>query len=832
MLLKRLNIELFVVALGVVTVLIFLYSFLLSSSSLDDQLDLMQRASEIRFRLPVAHLWFEEAIAGDSTVDLEREVFQNIDDAIADCDLFLQGGEERGRRIEAVPAGELRRGIDSLRGMIVAWRSLTETRWENRETARPGTRVDSLYDLAFQRMLGRIESNDRIIEDGIALARQKILFTDAVILVLLVLLFTAMTYFAYRSRRLVVTERDFAETLINSLPGIFFLITQDETFVRWNRRFENVTGYSATEIAALKTSDFVAEEDRPAVAEQVRRVFAMESSDIHVAIRGKDGRMMSYYLTGLPLEVGGMKLLIGMGIDISSQLEIERQLKDREEYFRSLLEQSTDIILILDEQGVITYASPSSERVMGYKPEELVGTNSFGHLHPEDARRISEVFRDHMSEPGSVKYQEYRFRTKEGGWKIMEGSGSNLLAHPVVRGIVINARDITERKELQDQYLRAQRLEGIGSLASGIAHDLNNILGPILLSSEILRMKISDPSVTRVLSTIESNAQRGSGMVKQVLTFARGMAGAHGLLQPRHLVSEIVDMARQTFSKSIVIEKSAPKDLSLVKGDATQIHQVLLNLFVNARDAMPKGGRLSVTATDVEITAGDPRVKRGADVGKYVRITVADTGTGISPGLLPRIFDPFFTTKEEGKGTGLGLSTVSTIVKEHRGVIDVESSSGGTSFHVYLPAAAGEEAEKKEIEELPTGNGELLLVVDDEESSRDLMGTILKAYGYDAVTAPDGIEAVTLFVQRKDDIRLVLTDLEMPFLDGQGVIRAIRRVQPGVKVLVVTGSEMRAQAESLQSESDGILIKPFSAASLVRMVHAVLEERRQGAEES
>jgi hypothetical protein len=393
---------------------------------------------------------------------------------------------------------------------------------------------------------------------------------------------------------------------------------------------------------------------------------------------------------------------------------------------------------------------------------------------------------------------------------------------------VINT-DLTETKNLETQFLRAQRLESIGTLASGIAHDLNNILSPILMSVAVLRRQFKEREQEKILSIIESSAERGAGIVKQVLTFARGVEGERVLLQPKHLLSEMGKILAQTFPRSIDIKTQFPPELWMVTGDATQLHQVLLNLCVNARDAMPAGGILTVAAENVTVDSHFARTNPGAELGDYVVLRVTDSGEGMKPETMDKIFDPFFTTKEVGKGTGLGLATVIGIVKSHGGFLTVQSELGvGTTFRIFLPATdkSGVDAVKTTNDTDVRGHGELILVVDDEAPIREALVQTLQDYGYHAYTAEDGSDALALYFQRKDEISLVLTDLAMAQMDGIALVRALRRFDPTAKVVVSSGHCLPEQ--TIQFEGLGVkhfLDKPYSAAKLLRTLHEALKEQ-------
>lgn len=389
-------------------------------------------------------------------------------------------------------------------------------------------------------------------------------------------------------------------------------------------------------------------------------------------------------------------------------------------------------------------------------------------------------------------------------------------------------RDITEKKRMEAQFLRAQRMESIGTLAGGIAHDLNNALSPILTATELLQMRTTDESSLRLLNIIHTNALRGGDMIKQVLSFARGVEGAYALLQPNHLIKEIIKILTDTFPKNIEIGFSLAPNLWYVTGDATQLHQVLMNLCVNARDAMPQGGKLRIEAENIEIDEHYARMNVQAKPGRYVRLLVRDSGFGIPPEILDKIFDPFFTTKKHGEGTGLGLSTVAGILRSHGGFVNVYSEIGkGSHFTIYLPASQAPQAAHPPVArpDLPLGHGELILVVDDEESIREVAKETLAAFGYEVVTASDGTDALAQFAARKDEIRVVLTDMMMPYMDGPATIRALRKLNPEMPIIATSGLKANSrQAEISHLGISTFLTKPYTAETLIKTIAKVLKE--------
>jgi hypothetical protein len=380
---------------------------------------------------------------------------------------------------------------------------------------------------------------------------------------------------------------------------------------------------------------------------------------------------------------------------------------------------------------------------------------------------------------------------------------------------------------MEAQFLRAQRMESIGTLAGGIAHDLNNVLSPILMAVQMLQLKVQDESGRQLLEILRTNAERGGNMVKQVLSFARGVEGERVSLQPKHLIKEIIKIMKETLPKSIEVTYRLPDNLWLISADATQVHQVLMNLCVNARDALPRGGSIMIAAENVNLDENYARMHLEARAGRFVAITVSDTGTGMPPEVLSRIFEPFFTTKDMTKGTGLGLSTALTIVRSHGGFVSVYSEPAkGSQFVVYFPAAETEDLALRSGMrlDLPVGNGELILVIDDEEAIRQITASTLETFGYKVVTASDGTEAIPIYAQRRNEIALVLTDMLMPFMDGPATIRALQKMNPKIKIIAASG--LTAGHKPGEASLEGVkvfLSKPFNAEKLLKTIADVLK---------
>ena len=505
----------------------------------------------------------------------------------------------------------------------------------------------------------------------------------------------------------------------------------------------------------------------------------------------------------------------------------ERKLgEDRIREQAALLDQAQDAILVRDLKHNILFWNKGAERIYGWSAAEVIGRNITDIYVRESTLPQLEEAQQAVLERGEWS-GEVRQKRRDGS-EIIVNSRWTLVRdeNKAAKSILVINTDVTDKKKMEAQFLRAQRMESIGTLAGGIAHDLNNVLSPILMSIDMLDLKTKDPDSKKWLQVLRSNAERGSSMVRQVLSFARGVEGERVALQPKHLIKEIVKILRETLPKSIEISFQIPNDLWMISADATQMHQVLMNLCVNARDAMPEGGAISIKAENSFVDENYARMHIEAKPGRFVVITVADTGPGMTPDIQSRIFEPFFTTKEMSKGTGLGLSTALTIVKSHGGFINVYSEPHkGSQFTLYIPAleAPGVEEEQKMQTTLPTGNDELILVVDDEQSIREITRGTLETFGYRVLTAADGTEALAIYADRKNEIAIVLTDMVMPFMDGPATIRALQRMNPGVKIIAASG--LAPGHKPGEGPLEGIQVflnKPYTAEKLLTALAQLL----------
>ncbi|MDI1336040.1 MAG: PAS domain S-box protein [Lacunisphaera sp.] len=606
--------------------------------------------------------------------------------------------------------------------------------------------------------------------------------------------------------------------------------TPEGVITSWSPSAEKLFGYTAAEavgqhVQILIPPDWVHEERhilaRVAQGEGVNEYETVrrrkDGSTIHVGVR------LAAVKDGHGQIVGVTKI----ARDITARKQVEESLRASEERFRQVVESIREVFWIIDlTRDRVIYVSPSYDEIWGESPAKLYASpNHFADsIYPGDRQRYDEAVRE--------KQLDGRF---DESFRIVRPDGTlrwiHSKAYPVrnvagaIYRIVGVADDITDRKQLEEISLRAQRLESIGLLAAGISHDLNNVLAPISMAVSLLRHKLSESGDLRLLDILEKSGERGAGLVRQILGFVHGIGGEARLVQVKHLLHDIAGIITQTFPKSIALHEKVPNDLWPVLANPTQIHQVLLNLCVNARDAMPSGGTLTLCAENCVLDAVAARAIEGAAPGAWLMLQVADTGTGISPGVLARVWEPFFTTKAAGLGTGLGLSTVRGIVATYQGFTTLQTAPGrGTIVSVYLPADLKSLAASDSTHPHPVAHGrsELILLVDDEKSIRDIAEAILVKFGYRVVTAADGAEALEIFEVQGTEIALIITDLDMPLLNGSTLAGLLRASRPALKILAMSGiASLYTRAKPCEFAT-AFMSKPFTVEILLKNVRELL----------
>ncbi|MGB3532692.1 MAG: PAS domain S-box protein [Microcoleaceae cyanobacterium] len=487
----------------------------------------------------------------------------------------------------------------------------------------------------------------------------------------------------------------------------------------------------------------------------------------------------------------------------------------------ALLDVATDAIWVQDLEGKILYWNQAAEKIYGWTATEALGT--LGH----------QLLVDPASRPNRTAYQT---TIEAGRWqgelqKVIK-SGEDILVEShwtlvhdsagMAQSILIVDSDITEKKQLERQLFQAQRLESLGTLVAGIAHDFNNILTPIVPMTQILIHKFPDldTPTQELLQLIVSSSRRGSTLVQQLLGFTRKVTATRITMQVATEIDHVAQIIKETFPKSIQLYTHLSPDLWSVYGDCSQLHQVLLNMSINARDAMPNGGTLEMTAKNCLIDEPFTRTHLAAKVGQYIAIEISDTGEGIAPENLDLIFEAFFTTKDIDQGTGLGLSTVKRIINNHNGFIEVSSQVGkGTQFQVFLPAVDVPETVMLETEEFRSGNGELILVVDDEESIRQANQIVLETYGYRVLTADNAFRAIELYTQYQSEITVVLMDMMMPLMDGATTIEALLEIDPNIEIVATSGlTNYHQVTENIGNKIKAFLPKPYTSEELLNIL--------------
>ena len=615
-------------------------------------------------------------------------------------------------------------------------------------------------------------------------------------------------------------------TIIEEMNEGAAMLDADDSILYCNSGFASILKTPLEKLIGTRIAHYVAPVDE-AVFRELLRQGRQRNSKREIKLLAMDGTFVPTHLSLNTMRIDDAQYVYLVATDLTEQTRIQDELRRARDELgeqAALLDKAHDAIIVRDLENRIIYWNNGAKRLYGWTAKEALGKNADELLYKGKNSNLIEaekivIWRGEWTGKLGQITKEGKEIIVQSRWTLVRDTEEN------PKSILIINTDITEIKNLEAQLLRAQKLESIGTLAGGIAHDLNNMLTPMMLSVQILKEKFKDEQSQKLLTILEKSSRRGADLIKQVLLFSRGVEGEHTPIQTKQLIFDIGKIAKETFPGNIEIRTDINKDLFSISGDATQLHQVLINLCMNARDAMPHGGILCISAKNFVIDEKYKRKLTEAKVGSYVAIAVSDTGIGIPEKILDKIFEPFFTTKEFGKGTGLGLSIAHAIVKSHGGFINVYSEPGkGTTFRVYLPATLAEtQIKERQQPELFVGQEELVLVAEDEDSIREIIVLTLEKYGYKVLAANDGADAVALYAQNKDLIKVVLMDMMMPVMDGIEGIKAILKINPAVKIIAVSGlTEKYETAKIADIGVHAFLPKPYTAEKLLKTIHEVL----------
>jgi two-component system cell cycle sensor histidine kinase/response regulator CckA len=809
----------------------------------------------------------EKALAGDTSIQLHRDIQRPLDEALSQCHFNSQAHDDPGGLLKPVDDRSVKAAVLQLTLQLDTLRKLSMQRFTNRNDPLERSRLEISYVKAGKELsviaqsartsLVELRNHERMVVNAISIGSVVILFG----------LFAGLIEFVMRQHRInkllrIKQERHTAVraevglALASNLPLRSVLESCAETLAMhfeaglaqiWTLNPDGVmlelqtsagrvgrahqmeirarVGQSRLGLIAKQRANYLAtnlasdaELTDPAIkAEQMQSIAACPLLVENRLI----GVMVLYSKEVLNDEA--LELMNTVSESVAHGIERKRAEKKISEQ-AALLDKARDAIICINLDNHCIYWNKSAERLYGIPATEALGKDAAQVLFTE--RALFDSAMEIVMQKGewlgecAGQHRSGNIVTVESHWTLVHDDSG------VPKSVLVVNTDVSEKKQFEAQLLRTQRVESIGTLAGGIAHDLNNVLAPVLMSVEMLRPKLQDEQSARMISILESSAKRGAQMVKQILTFARGAHGERMLLQPRQLIKEMARIAKETFPKAIQAQVKVQENLWAIMGDPTQLHQVLMNLAVNARDAMPNGGTLSFAAENVLLGEEEAKKHGAAKPGCYVMMSVTDTGSGISREILDKIFDPFFTTKEQGKGTGLGLSTVMGIVKGHKGFLQVQSEvNKGTQFKIFLPAleTMAEQQREAEAKRIPKGQGELLLVVDDELPFLSMTKEALEMNGYRVLTAGDGVEAVAVFSAHRNEIKAVFTDMLMPHMDGPAVIKVLKRLDPSVRIVGLSGLMDADRVRAATGRDDiEVISKPFTFETLLTAVHDTL----------
>lgn len=621
-------------------------------------------------------------------------------------------------------------------------------------------------------------------------------------------------------------------TILQSEPECVKVLDRDGVIHDINPAgLQMIEAESLDQVKGLAVQTLTAEEYRVDFERLIERVFNGETVQLEFKIIGLKGthRWVDTHAVPLKDQSGKIVSLLGLTRDISERKHAEQSLRNSEARVRSLIDNARDVIFTIDLKGVLTSLNSWFTKITGWNMEEWIGKSFTDLIHQDDLGEARRRFANTI-QGGMLPPYELRIRAKDGSYIFGEITTTPDVVDGNIIGILGIARDITERRRIEQDMRQIQKMESIGTLAGGIAHDFNNILGIIMGYTSILERVAKEPArVLQVIEPIAKATERGAGLVKQLLTFARKSETVFEPVALKQVIDELVKMFKATFPKTIALNTMVGESLPKIYGDPTQVHQALLNLCVNARDAMPSGGKLTISGSSISGDALKAQFPESS-APTYIKISVSDTGSGMDDATRRRIFEPFFTTKEKGKGTGLGLAVVYGVTKSHRGFISVQSTPGkGTSFDLYFPAhQVGSEAAASGNTSDPKvpGGTETILLVEDEDLLRTLIRTILEKKGYRVLTASDGIEAIECYKNFSAEIALVLTDVGMPRMDGMNAYAQLKELNPKLKCVFASGYlDAASRMHIIETEHQYFIEKPYSPDDLLMKIRFAIDKK-------
>lgn len=623
-------------------------------------------------------------------------------------------------------------------------------------------------------------------------------------------------------------ERAFFKQLFESNPSPTVITDTNNYISNVNSAFEKLFKYSFSEIHGKKLSELIIPEEYLEEAQEIQNLVHSGFNVLKQVIRkAKDGTLFNLLLSAAPIKTNDTQIgAFAIYVDITEQIKAQESIRISEDNLRNILDNVKDAIFTASADGILTSINSAFDNLTGWRREEWLGKTITDLLHPDEYNSAIVMFKNALSGK-QTELKELRIRKSDGSYLISEFLISPQIKNNQIVGVLGIARDITERKKAEEQMLQVQKLESLGTLAAGIAHDFNNILGIMIGHADLIQTLVPKETIIRKnIDAIIKAGKRAADLVKQILTFARKSEVKKEPININILIKEISKMLHETFPKTIQINLDLEQNLNMVDADNIQMHQVFINICVNARDAMPKGGILTIKTRNIEgceLQKIIPHAKNQT----YIKLTISDTGTGIPPESLDRIFEPFYTTKDRTKGTGMGLAVVQGIIDTHDGFIQVDSKlNEGTTFDIYLPAlilAKKSEENEEYIHEMPGGN-ETILIVEDEELLLALLKSFLEEKNYKVLCATNGEEAYQIYKERKDEIDLVISDYGLPKFDGLELFKKLKEIKSNIKMIIASGFvDPQTKSDILQHGVKDFVNKPYQQKEILKVIRTTLD---------